>query len=193
MSGSDDSDGKMDDEEDPNLSETDDSKSMKSSVHKQHSLRLYSSLHSVGNESDLGMDNDYTSTLPDTIEIDERSSASSIPTRTRRRSLEGSFDKHGSLRLYQSSFHSINEEVDRNSESENEHNDSNKPATTTNGSETETTPRARFQNSKTNGATTMSRRSMLQSSSTMLASQKSRLFDSNEVMNLMGFDDESNK
>ena len=185
------SDGKINDEEDQNLSETDDSKSMsgsvrsmKSSLKKQHSLRLFSSILSVGEESDSGMDNDNTSTLPDAI--DERSPASSMSTG--RRSLEGSLDKHGSLRPCQSNFRSINEEGDQKNENENEQNEQNDSSKPPTNIADRPSPIVRFQNSKTNGV--MDRRAMLQSRSSMLVAQKSRLFDSSEVMNLMGFDDE---
>ena len=183
-----DGNGKMDDEEDPNLA--DDSKSgsgsarsLKNSVYKQHSLRLFSSIHSVGDESDSDKDNDNTSSLPDTI--DEGSSASS--TSTGRRSLGGRLDKHRSLRLYQSSIQSINEdeEEDRESENENEQNDSSMPPRNI-VERPSLSPRVRFQNTV---GDVMSRRAKLQSRPSMLA-QKSRLFDSNDVMHLMGFDDE---
>ena len=172
-------------EDDPNLSETEERRSgsgsirsMSNSVHKQHSLRLYSSLHSIGKESALAVDNDDAYTLPDTI--DEGSSTSSIPTR--RHSIDGSLNKHGSLRLFKSSFYAIDEEEGGKS---NEKNVSSKPNTNISA---EDSPRVLFQNSKNNGDGG-SRRSMLQSRPPMLVAQKSRLFDSNEVMHLMGYDE----
>ena len=137
------SNGKMDDEEDPNLSETDanGSESMSGSVHKnkRHSLMLYSSLHSTAKSSDIDMEENST-------EMEQEMPLSaSRPTQ-----------QSGQLE-------SINEVGER---SKDEY----------------------VNNSKTNGA--VSRRSMRQSKSSMLVSQKSRLFDSNEVMHLMGFDDE---
>ena len=148
------SDGKMDDEEDPNLPETEENKS----VHKNRrlTLSLYSSVHSTAEDSDM-----------------EQAPLSVSRTTQRRGTLEG-----------------VNEVGER---SEDEYVNSSKPDTNIDEPE----PRARFQNNNTNRALShgqdLSSRSMRQSRSSMRVSQASRLFDSNEVMQLMGVDDESTK
>ena len=154
-----DSDGKMDGEEDPNLLETNGSKSVSGSVdkNKRHdSLMLYSSLDLTAKSSDIDMEENST-------EVEQTPSLPAYrPTQRRRR-------RRGTLE-------GINE-VGVGDRNKDEHVNSSKPD-------------IRFQNSKTNGA--VSRRSSMTSSMRQSVSSM-LLFDSNEVMHLMGFDDESYK
>ena len=170
------SNGKMDDEEDPNLLETNanGSESMRGSSHEKHSLRLYSSLHSTAKDSAVDLEEDSSSS-----EVEQTPLPASRPTQ-----------RSGSLEL-----EGINEVGER---SKDEYDNSSKPDMNIDEPRPRPRPRPRvsFQNNNTNGA--VSRRSMWQSrsrsrSSKHLVSQKSRLLDSNEVMHLMGFDDESYK
>ena len=156
------SNGKMDDEEDPNLLETNanGSESMRGSSHEKHSLRLYSSLHSTAKDSAVDLEEDSSSS-----EVEQTPLPASRPTQ-----------RSGSLEA-------INEVGER---SKDEYDNSSKPDMKID--EPRPRPRVSFQNNRTNSA--VRRRSMIQSKSSMLVTQKSRLFDSNEVMHLMGFDDE---
>eukprot|EP00984_Skeletonema_dohrnii_P007782 scaffold2870_cov151-Skeletonema_dohrnii-CCMP3373.AAC.4 len=194
MNMNDDSAGKIEDEEDSIPLETkansaNSTRSMSGNLHRHRSLRLFRrslDLHStaidysidIESESDKSMDDvEDTCTLPATTTIDELSPEPDSSVPAQRRSLDGSLDKQGSLRLSQSSVQSINEEE----RGKNENNDTCKAPDTT-------TPSVGDQAHKING----SRRSMmlrLGSSPSILVSQKSRLFDPSEVMNLMGFDE----
>jgi hypothetical protein len=195
MNMNDDSAGKIEDEEDSIPLETkansaNNTRSMSGNLHRHRSLRLFRSnhLHStaaaidysidIESDSDKGMDDvNNTCTLPATTTIDERSPEPDSSVPAQRRSLDGSLDKQGSLRLSQSSVQSINEEE----RAKNENNDMCKAPDTT-------APSVGDEAHKIDG----SRRSMmlrLGSSSSILVSQKSRLFDPGEVMHLMGFDE----
>ena len=162
-------DGKMDDEEDPDLSETEENNrsrrnKMSGSVHKnkRYSLSLYSSLHSSIHSTTKNSDIDLEE---DSSEVKQTPLPASRPTQ-----------RSGSLEA-------INEVGER---SKDEYDNSSKPDMKID--EPRPRPRVSFQNNRTNSA--VRRRSMIQSKSSMLVTQKSRLFDSNEVMHLMGFDDE---
>ena len=162
--------GKIEDEEDPSPSETEENSTRKMSgslkrgnsheYYEHRSLRLFSSLHSAGKERDTVMDDDTCVRLPDAI--DEGLPASTSSVSTRGHSLAGSSDKQPSL--LQSSIQAIEE-------GENEDDTCKAPDTTS----TKPMPSA--------SAGLQSRRMNNMNRS------RSTLFNPSEVMHLMGFDE----
>lgn len=156
------SDVKTGDEEDPNLSKTNVNGNSGSADKTSASLMLYSRLDSTAKSSGSGTDVEEDSSA--TSELEQTTLNASKPTQ-RRYSLDG-----------------INEEEEIGSSSKEPTNNSSSIAGPA-------SPRVSFSEQSTPATTTS--RLHLKNSNEMLASQKSRFFNANEVMHMMGFDDEN--